>query len=158
MGQHLGHLETIKSQMPGELQFVPHLNLREPLLIFPLKSSREIVQLLKKSFDEPPGIQESKWVLNKTTRHILESKYMLYMYHVAQTLRKLTVSSNSYNNCLGLHKENALSCIPKSHYVFLRLLCAGKDPAEYEDDDLSAHRCVLSIAQDMMFGVSEGKY
>ena len=41
--------------------------------------------------------------------------------------------------------------------MFLRLLCTGKDPAEYEDDDLSVHRCVLSIAQDMMFGVSEGK-
>ena len=40
---------------------------------------------------------------------------------------------------------------------FLRLLCTGKDPAEYEDDDLSVHRRVLSIAQDMMFGVSEGK-
>ena len=31
--------------------------------------------------------------------------------------------------------------------MFLRLLCTGKDPAEYEDDDLSVHRCVLSIAQ-----------
>ena len=41
--------------------------------------------------------------------------------------------------------------------MFLRLLCTGKDPAEYEDDDLSVHMCVLSIAQDMMFGVSEGK-
>ena len=41
--------------------------------------------------------------------------------------------------------------------MFLRLLCTGKDQAEYEDDDLSMHRCVLSIAQDMMFGVSEGK-
>ena len=41
--------------------------------------------------------------------------------------------------------------------MFLRLLCTGKDPAEYEDDDLSEHRCVLSIAQDMMFGVSEVK-
>ena len=41
--------------------------------------------------------------------------------------------------------------------MFLRLLCTGKDPAEYEDDDLSVHRCVLSIAQDLMFGVLEGK-
>ena len=41
--------------------------------------------------------------------------------------------------------------------MFLRLLCRGKDPAEYEDDDLSVHRCVLSNVQDIMFGVSEGK-
>ena len=41
--------------------------------------------------------------------------------------------------------------------MFLRLLCTGKDPAEYEDDDLSVHRCVLSIVQDMTLGVSEGK-
>ena len=40
--------------------------------------------------------------------------------------------------------------------MFLRLICTGKDPAEYEDDDQSVHRCVLSIAQDMMFWVSEG--
>ena len=39
----------------------------------------------------------------------------------------------------------------------LRMLCTGKDPAEYEVDDLSVNRCVLSIAQDMTFGVSEGK-
>ena len=41
--------------------------------------------------------------------------------------------------------------------MFLRLRCTGKEPAEYEDDDLSVHRCVLSIVQDMLFGVSEGK-
>ena len=41
--------------------------------------------------------------------------------------------------------------------MFLRLLCTSKDPTEYEDDDLSVHKCVLSIALDMMFGVSKGK-
>ena len=41
--------------------------------------------------------------------------------------------------------------------MFLRLLCTGKDPAEYEDDDLPVHRCALCIAQDMVFWVSEGK-
>ena len=42
--------------------------------------------------------------------------------------------------------------------MFLRLICTDKDPAEFEDDVLSAaDLCVLSIAQDMMFGVSEGK-
>ena len=40
---------------------------------------------------------------------------------------------------------------------FLRLFCTSKDPAEYEDDNISVQRCVLSIAQGMMFGVSEGK-
>ena len=30
MGKHLGHNETIESRMPGELQFVPQLNPREP--------------------------------------------------------------------------------------------------------------------------------
>ena len=41
--------------------------------------------------------------------------------------------------------------------MFLRLLCTGKDPAEYEDNGSSVHRCGLSIEQDMMFGASEGK-
>ena len=54
----------------------------------------------KENVDEPSGSQESKSVLNKTTTHILESEYMLYMYHEAQKLHKETVSSNSYNNCL----------------------------------------------------------
>ena len=35
--------------------------------------------------------------------------------------------------------------------MFLRLLCTGKDPVEYEDYDLSVHRCALCIAQDMVF-------
>ena len=55
MGKHLGHIEAIKYQMQEELQFVPQLIPREPLLIFPLISASEIVQLLKKSTDEPPG-------------------------------------------------------------------------------------------------------
>ena len=78
MGKHLGHYETIEPQILGELQFVPQLKPCEPLLIFPLKSAREIVQLLKKSVDEPSGSQESKSVQNKTTTHISESEYMLY--------------------------------------------------------------------------------
>ena len=31
MGKQLGHYETIEPQIPGELQFVPQLNPREPL-------------------------------------------------------------------------------------------------------------------------------
>ena len=31
MGKHLCHYETIEPQIPGELQFVPKLNPREPL-------------------------------------------------------------------------------------------------------------------------------
>ena len=101
MRKHPGHIETIKSQMQVELQFFPQLNLHEPLLIFSLESASKIVQLLKKSVDEPPGSQESKSTMDKTNTHISESEYMLYMYHVAQKLCKETVSSNSYNNCLG---------------------------------------------------------
>ena len=134
--------------MPGELQCVPQLNPREPLLIFPLKSASEIVQLLRKSVDEPLEGQKSETVLNKTATHVSESEYMLYMYQVAQKLYQEILSSNSYNSCLGISTENAASCIPTSVYVFLRLLCTGKDPAEYEDDDLSVRRCVLSIVQD----------
>ena len=145
---------ALESQMPGELQFVPQLNPREPLLTFPLKSASEIVQLLKKSGDEPSESQESEYILNKSATHVSESKYIINMYHVAQKLRQEILSSN---NCLGKSTENAASCIPTSLYVFLRLLCTGKDPAEYQDDDLSVRRCVFSIAQDMMFGVSKGK-
>ena len=49
MGKHQGHNETIEPQLPGELQFVPQLNPREPLFaFFSLKSASEIVYLLKK--------------------------------------------------------------------------------------------------------------
>ena len=75
--------------MLGELQVVPQLNPREPLLIFPLKSASEIVQRLMKSVDEPTGSQESELVLNKTTTYISESEYMLYWYHVAKILCKV---------------------------------------------------------------------
>ena len=75
---------ALETQMSGELQFVPQLNPREPLLIFTLKSAGEIVQLLKKIVAEPPERQESESVLNKTAAHVSESQYMLYMHHVAQ--------------------------------------------------------------------------
>ena len=64
----------LETQMPGELQFVPQLTPREPLLIFPLKSAGEIVQLVKKGVDEPPESQESESVLNKTAAHVSESQ------------------------------------------------------------------------------------
>ena len=64
MGKHLGHNETIEPQIPGELQFVPQLNPREPLLNFSLEISQRNSQLLKKSVDEPSVSQESKSVLN----------------------------------------------------------------------------------------------
>ena len=41
MGKHLGHNETIKPQIPRELQFIPQLNAREPLLIFSLEISQQ---------------------------------------------------------------------------------------------------------------------
>ena len=40
---------------------------------------------------------------------------------------------------------------------FLVCFVKIKNPTEYVDDNLSVHRFDLSIAQDMMFGVSEGK-
>ena len=148
---------ALETQMPGELQFVPQLSPREPLLIFPLKSAAEIVQLLKKSIDNPAESQESESVLNEGAVHVSESQNMLYMYHVAQKLRQEILSSDGYNNCMGINSENAANCIPESLYVFLRLLCTGKDPYENENEDLSVRRCVLSISQDIMFGASKGK-
>ena len=41
LGKHLGHNETIKPQIPGELQFVPQLNPCEPLLNFSLEISQQ---------------------------------------------------------------------------------------------------------------------
>ena len=35
--------------------------------------------------------QEAKSVLNKTTKHISESEYVIYMYHVAKNLHKEAV-------------------------------------------------------------------
>ena len=84
-GPYLGNRRRFKAaletQMPGELQFLPQLIPREPLLIFPLKSAGEIVQLLKKTVDEPQEKQESESVLNKTAALISESQYMLYRNH-----------------------------------------------------------------------------
>ena len=128
--------------MPGELQFVPQLN---PFLIFPSKSAGKIIQLLEKSVDEPIERQESESVLDKTAE----------MYHVAQKLRQEILSTTSHNNCLGITKENAANCITESLYVFLRFFCTGKDLTELEQDDDSVRRCVLSIAQDVIFGVSK---
>ena len=72
--------------MPSELQFIPQLNPREPVLIFPFKSAIEIVKLLNKRVDEPSESKESETILNKAALHVSESEYVLYMYHVAQKL------------------------------------------------------------------------
>ena len=86
----------------------------------------------------------------------------LSMIHVALKLRSDILSHPSYQ---GFHvtKEAAIACVPESIYMFLKVLYGGQeileprpDSEDFEPEDIT-HDRIVSVGQDLVFGVSNGK-
>ena len=62
---------------------------------------------------------------------------------------------------LSVSEDDAIGCIPESLYMFLYLLLGGqrlieKDGSDVEDEE-KTRKIVMSVAQDLIYGVSKGK-
>ena len=88
----------------------------------------------------------------------------LSLVHVALKL-KSDILSHSQHKGFKFSKEAAISCIPDSVYMFLKVLFGGEnifstneDGGSYEDDetDIYEHR-ILSVGQDLVYIASRGK-
>ena len=66
---------------------------------------------------------------------------MLCMYHVAQKLRNETVSEQTATITVRADTQKTQQVAYLRVYVFLRLLCTGKDPAEYESAQVCLEHC-----------------
>jgi len=87
----------------------------------------------------------------------------LSLIHVALKLRGDLLSHSGHKG-LGISPEDVISCVPEHLYVFLQLLFQGQslldiDPEDIDEETLKSpmKNTVLSIAQDIVYGVSGGK-
>ena len=64
------------------------------------------------------------------------------------------------HNGFCVSNEDAMSCVPDSLYMFLRLLYGGQnvfDEYNGEDEQEQLQMQILSVAQDLVYGISGGK-
>ena len=85
----------------------------------------------------------------------------LSLVHVALKIRKdMTDTGGHKGFCVS--DEDARACIPDSLYMFLKLLYSGQAAidecnVEEEDEEELLRTKILSVAQDLVYGVSGGK-
>lgn len=89
-----------------------------------------------------------------------EDDIFLSLIHVALKLRGDLMEKPGHAG-FGISEDNAISCIPESVYMFLKLLYGGpcqleKQPNEETEDEVLKQK-VISTAQDMIYGVSCGR-
>ena len=88
---------------------------------------------------------------------------LLSLVHIALKIRRDLVSQPGHKG-FNVSEDDAAACVPDSLYIFLRLLFEGQsfidgetDENNGEDVEKKVQTKVLSIAQDIVFGVSHGK-
>ena len=87
-----------------------------------------------------------------------ETNSFLSVFHTALEIRNDIRCTQGFNNCNGINKENAAKMIPESLFLFLRLLFTGAEELPGESTtDTSIHNRVLSISQDIIFAVTNGR-
>lgn len=80
----------------------------------------------------------------------------LSLVHVALKLRGDIMVHKGHEG-FGVSKSDELACIPPSLYMFLKLLYGGQKLLEADDMDDEYQDNVLSISQDIIYGVSAGQ-
>ena len=83
----------------------------------------------------------------------------LFLVHVALKIRGDLMEAPGHRG-FGISEQDAIDCVPDGLFMFLRLLFGGKKLLEGEnaEEKEAETRCkVLSIGQDIVFGVSCGK-
>ena len=66
-------------------------------------------------------------------------------------------STSGFRNCNGINKGSAAKVVPDSLYLFLRMLFTGENELGETSADASVHNRVLSISQDIIFAVTNGR-
>ena len=106
-------------------------------------------------------VEENQEVDEALTMQCYEPEHedvFLPLIHVALNIRSDIMATSGHKG-FSVSETDAISCVPDSLYMFLRILYAGQtvieDDNEEGDDDIQ--RKVLSIAQDLVYGISDGK-
>ena len=162
----------VKKKLGTKVNFVRPLDVHAPLLIYPGDSSEYVVShsLTKGKTHElfvSSGSESSEELSSDESPQVNLSDTKLFqeMVHVALRLRAdldaLPGHKSSWQNIDQKHVEKV---IPDSLYLFLALLFGGTTVIDGFDDDESGTESdtakkqkVFGIAQDIVFGMSDGK-
>ena len=81
----------------------------------------------------------------------------VYMVHVAPRLTKDLNETDGHTG-LNINEDGYINCIPDSLYMFLSMMYGGLDILDKESNYENPRQSqILSVAQDIAYGVSEGK-
>ena len=79
------------------------------------------------------------------------------MVHVALRLRK-DLNETDWHTGLNINEDGCINCVPDSLYIFLSVMYGGLDILDKESNYENPRQSqILSVAQDIVYGVSEGK-
>ena len=95
--------------------------------------------------------------------HPQNENEFLDLVHVALRLRGEIMEKTGYQG-MSVTEDAAVGCIPENLYLFLNILFGGQDIIERDDDDDEIFKggtwtknFIMSIAQDIIFGLGKGK-
>lgn len=86
----------------------------------------------------------------------------LSLVHTALKLRSDILAHEPYKG-VKVSKEAAIECIPDSLYMFMKILYGGQEVLDRdgedndEEDEVIGDDRIISVSQDVIFGVSDGK-
>ena len=150
--------EKLENKVSTIFQFFQPLNVstteRQTLLI-PLKFQTEkVYETTVQTENDSLGIP------NIPKYHPGEEDEFLSLVHVALKIRG-DMGTKAGHKGLSVNEDDAIGCIPESLYMFLYLLYGGQRLIESdgleEESEEKTRRMVMSVAQDLIYGVSKGK-
>jgi hypothetical protein len=86
--------------------------------------------------------------------------FFLQLVHVALKIRGDLIGMDSHVG-LSVSEDDAINCVPDSLFTFLNLVYGGQDilnqDGNPEDSKSTKQTKILSVCQDIVYGVSEGR-
>ena len=160
--------EDLKSILGEQAQFVRPLDAKASLLLYPGSEANYVISksLTKASqkyhYESYASESESESDLSSQDSIVLEpceSSILQELVHVALKIRS-DLSDTAGHDSLweGIDMDHVERIIPESLFLLLRIIFGGMTVLERDESDIDKAICriVCSIAQDIIFGVSNG--
>jgi hypothetical protein len=151
--------EYLQNRLSDEYQFVRPLHRsiveRETLLI-PHAYSQHVLGELHYQGATPLEEDEGLTMPNYDPK----DNFFLQLVHVAPKIRGDLIGMDGHVGLSG-SEDDAINCVPDSLFTFLNLVYGGQDilnqDGNPEDSKSTTQTKILSVCQDIVYGVSEGR-
>ena len=89
-----------------------------------------------------------------------KDNFILQLVHVALKIRGDLIGMDGHV-CLSVSEDDAINCVPDNLFTFLNFVYGGQDilnqDGNPEDSKSTKQTKILSVCQDIVYGVSEGR-